>query len=257
MEKERLESLIIDYIDGTLSQEEKTEVERLLSSSNEASQMYLELKEVMDKMQAADEWKPKAGHERMFENSLRAASVVSQSSQIISFRPIIYKAAAAVALVMLGLAGGFWLNEKNRSANELAVLKREMRETKGMMMALLRNNQSASQRMLGANVALTISEADDEIVSALEETMLTDPNTNVRLAALEALSKFIDEPKVRSALAAALSKQDDPVVQIELIQLLVYMREKGVVNDLEKIIEDETNIQAVKDEAHSGILKLS
>ena len=257
MEKEKLESIIIDYIDGTLSDAEKAEFEQLLSNSKEASQLYLELREVIIKMDEVDEWKAPFGHEHLFENNLRAEIAVKQSSHIISFRPIIYKVAAGIALVVVGLAGGFLLNERNRSANELAVLRKEMSETKGMMMDLLRNNQSASQRMLGANVALTISEADDEIVNALEEIMRTDPNTNVRLAALEALSKFVDEPKVRSVLVAALSKQDDPLVQIELIQLLVYIKEKGVVNDLQRIIEDEKNIQAVKDEAHSGLLKLS
>jgi hypothetical protein len=35
------------------------------------------------------------------------------------------------------------------------------------------------------------------------------------------------------------------------------MKEKGVVNDLQKIVDDEGTIQAVKDEAYSGILRLS
>jgi HEAT repeat protein len=132
-----------------------------------------------------------------------------------------------------------------------------MAETKQMMLAMMSNDQSANQRMQGVNVALTISKADDEIVNALARTMLKDPNTNVRLAALEALSNFIQDPKVKLLLTNSLSKQDDPIVQISLIQLLVKIKEKNVVKDLEKIIEDDKNIQAVKDEAYTGILKLS
>jgi hypothetical protein len=46
-------------------------------------------------------------------------------------------------------------------------------------------------------------------------------------------------------------------VQIALIQLLVRLKEKGVVNELERMVEDEQNLKAVKDEASNGILKLS
>jgi hypothetical protein len=58
-------------------------------------------------------------------------------------------------------------------------------------------------------------------------------------------------------LISALSYQKDPVVQIALIQLLVDLKEQSVVDDLKKIVDDEGTMEAVKDEAYSGILKLS
>jgi hypothetical protein len=87
--------------------------------------------------------------------------------------------------------------------------------------------------------------------------MNEDPNTNVRLAALDALSKFYDEPIVRKALIEGLSIQKDPVVQIALIQLMVKIKEKGIVTDLQKIVDDEKTMEAVKDEAYTGLLELS
>jgi len=119
------------------------------------------------------------------------------------------------------------------------------------------NDQSASQRMNGVTVAYKLEKADDEIVNVLVKTMNEDTNTNVRLAALEALGKFQTEPTVRKALIASLSTQKDPMVQIALIQLLVKMKEKGVMKDLERMTKDKTIMRAVKDEAYSGILKLS
>jgi HEAT repeat protein len=106
-------------------------------------------------------------------------------------------------------------------------------------------------------VALTYERADDDVVDALVKTMNEDKNTNVRLAALDALSKFHQDANVRKALISSLAKQDDPVVQIALIQLMVKMKEKGVLKDLNRIIEDNNTIKPVKDEAYSGILKLS
>ena len=124
-------------------------------------------------------------------------------------------------------------------------------------MGFIDNQQSASQRLQGINVALTIQDADEEVVNALAKRMNEDPNTNVRLAALDALSKFHTEPHVRKVLLDALSTQKDPMVQIALIQLMVQMKEKSVVNDLKKIVEDSESMKAVKDEAYSGILILS
>ena len=126
-----------------------------------------------------------------------------------------------------------------------------------MMLAMMNNEQSASQRITGVSVAYQLEKADDEIVHVLVKTMNEDPNTNVRMAALEALSKFHTDPNVRKALIQSLSTQKDPVVQIALIQLMVMMKEKGVVKDLEQMTKDKSTMKAVKDEAYSGILKLS
>jgi HEAT repeat protein len=87
--------------------------------------------------------------------------------------------------------------------------------------------------------------------------MNEDPNSNVRLAAMDALGKFSNEATVRTALIQSLSTQKDPIVQIALIQLLVKMKEKGVVKQLEQMTKDASTMKAVKDEAYSGILKLS
>jgi HEAT repeat protein len=104
---------------------------------------------------------------------------------------------------------------------------------------------------------MEMEKPDDEIVKALVKTMNEDGNTNVRLAALDALSHFQNDPQVRRALVSALAKQKDPVVQIALIQLMVKLKEKGAVEDLKKIADDDKSIDAVKDEAYSGLLKLS
>ena len=87
--------------------------------------------------------------------------------------------------------------------------------------------------------------------------MNEDPNTNVRIAALEALGKFRNQPDVRKALIASLRTQKDPLVQIALIRLMVEMKEKGITEELERISTDEETLPAVKDEAHAGLLKLS
>ncbi len=111
--------------------------------------------------------------------------------------------------------------------------------------------------MIAVSQVMEMEKPDDEIVKVLVKTMNEDVNTNVRMAALDALSKFHHDPLVRRELVKSLAKQKDPVVQIALIQLMVQMKEKGVVNDLQKIVDDNKSMKAVKDEAYTGLLKLS
>ena len=170
---------------------------------------------------------------------------------------MIYRAAAAVALVAAGIFVGYWINKNQQQADQIAILHEEVKQTKQMMISMLDNQQSASQRMIGTTVALKMNKPDDEILQALIRTMNEDPNTNVRLAAFEALLKFQEEPMVRKALIGSLTIQTDPAVQITLIQFLVKMREKEIVKQLQKIADDKGAMKAVRDEAYSGILKLS
>ena len=258
MEREELETLLIDFIDGKLNAADRQVVEQKLVDDEAAYKLYEELREVIHaldntpKLAAPPSLKDK--FDRMLQAELAAAK---PDRKTIFFTPAFYRVAAAVALLVLGGGVGFWISTYQRQQDEIAKLKEEMRRTKETMMSMIGNDQSASQRLQGVNVALTIGRADDEVVRALVRTMNEDPNTNVRLAALDALSKFYEDPAVRKALIKSLEKQKDPIVQIALIQLLVRMKEKGVMNDLKRIVDDNEVLKPVKDEAYTGIMKLS
>ncbi len=259
MEKEKLESLLIDYIDGKLSEGDRSLVEQELARNEEAYMMYEQLREVIQLMEKSHSLEPGISLKRNFDKVLRAEqeSVQKPKEKVVSFQSYAYRIAAGVVLVILSVSIGYQINKNYRQEQELAKLKSEMDATKQMMMAMLDNQQSASQRMVGATVAYKMVKMDDEIVTALAKSMNEDQNTNVRLAAMEALSKFYQEPAVQKVLIQSLSVQKDPVVQIALIQLLVQMKEKSVIKDLEKIADDPVMLKAVKDEAYNGILKLS
>jgi hypothetical protein len=253
---EKLESQLIDYIDGKLSEAERKAVEQELMQNKEAFKVYEQLKHVIQSMNKAATLNPSPKLKQGFDQLLQS-EIASRKSATIFFQPGFYRVAAAVALLIIGGGIGFWISKQNDQQLEIAQIKKEMQATKLMMMAMIDNNQSASQRILGVNVALTIENADDEVVKALAERMNEDPNTNVRLAALEALSKFHQEAHVRKILIQSLSSQKDPMVQIALIQLMIQIKEKAVINDLKRIVDDDGTMDAVKDEAYSGIMKLS
>ncbi len=259
MEKEKLESLLIDYIDGNLSDAERAMVEKELEQTESTAKLYSQLKEVMDLMANSKTKIPGISLKQNFEKALQEEIERGKTTtgKQIFFQPWVLRVAAAVVLVMLGVGIGNWINTTRQRDQELAKLKEEVENNKRVMLSMLENQQSASQRVMGATVAYELNKADDEIVSVLAKTLNEDPNSNVRLAALEALGKFYQQAHVRKALITSLTTQKDPVVQIALIRLLVQMKEKQIVNELEKITRDGQVMKAVKDEAHSGILKLS
>lgn len=259
MDKEKLESLIIDYIDGKLNEEEKAGIERELAANENAYQLYEQTREVIRAIDKSAQLEPSAKLKKGFDELLKAEMEQQKpvTAKTIFFSPMIFRAAAAIALVLSGVAIGFWINKNQQRELELAKIQQQMEEMRSVMLSQLEDKQSASQRMMAVSQVMEIEKPDDEIVQALVKAMNEDANTNVRLAALDALSKFHQEPEVRKELIKALSKQKDPLVQMALIQLMVQMKEKGIVNDLKKIVDDNKTMKAVKDEAYSGLMKLS
>ena len=101
---------------------------------------------------------------------------------------------------------------------ELAELRADVR-TVGL--ALL-DHQSASERLLG--VAWSQRGESGQVVDALLDRVQYDENLNVRLAAVEALRARLDVPAVGAGLAAALERQDAPLLQVTVADALL---EKG------------------------------
>lgn len=255
MINETVQQKLIDYLDGNLSVEERKEAERMLTEDADLRTWFEQLKHVNSSITKSAEWKPSAALRESFEAALQQE--LKQESKQVFFSPMTYKIAATLLLLIVAGGIGFWVNNQWQQQREMAELKRQLQETKNMMMAMMNNELSASQRMMGVSVANSLPQADDEITRALFNVLNEDANTNVRLSALEALSKFHADPAVKSKLIQSLAIQKDPSVQIALIQLLVQIKEQSIMPQLKDIIEDDQSIKAVRDEAHTAILKLS
>jgi hypothetical protein len=257
MEREKLEGMLIDYIDNKLNTVDRHHIEQELVTNPETYKLYEELKEVMHMMDRSAKLEPTRNLKHGFEALIAGEMKAQGKTRTIFFQPSFYKVAAAIALLIICGVAGFYIKRQNDIiAKNDADLKALQVQTM-QMMAMMGNDQSASQRIQGINVSMNLNKPGDAIVDALVKTMNEDPNSNVRLAALEALSRFIGEKEVRQHLIKSLGEQKDPIVQIQLIQLLVKMKESGIVDDLQKIVDDEGTMHAVKDEAYSAIMKLS
>jgi len=251
MEKEKLEGMMIEYVDGTLNDADRKLVVEMIANDPAIAKLHEQTKKILHVLDSAADVEPSSKLKVNFEKFIREEQ--QKKGKVISFSLTqVYRIAAGIALVIsVGLAA-YWFQERR-----IETLAEQMQQTKALTMALLQNQGSAGQRLQGVSVSLQIVKADDEIVTALVKALETDPNTNVRLASLEALARFHEQPHVRAELVSALSKQTDPSVQIALIRLLVEIKAKDSLKELQRISTDELMLPAVQDEAHAGILKLS
>lgn len=175
-------------------------------------------------------------------------------ARLISFRPVSWAVAASVVF-LLGLVA--FLNRQEFAGSSLSENETEFENQKKAVFDELNNSVSANRRLAGALAACRLDSTDREMVDTLVRVMTTDQNSNVRLASLDALSKFYREKYVQRQTLASLASQDDPLVKTALIEFLVEMKETSIVAELFKIVADENSSKEIKDQAYSGLLKLN
>lgn len=156
----------------------------------------------------------------------------------------------AVVVAALLWSRNVWVEQPSASAADGFDNRRQE------VLVALNNSQSATQRLSGALAAARLEKTDKAVVDTLVRVMTTDASSNVRLASLDALSKFYRQKYVREQTMASLPDQDDPVVKSALISLLTQMNETSIAGELLKIVADETVEREIKDQAYRSLFKL-
>jgi hypothetical protein len=168
----------------------------------------------------------------------------------------VFQLAWSAALLILGVGMGHWLTQRDRAETDVARLQDEVRNMRQMVTLSLLQQQSASERLRGVDYAYRVQQSDTQVLAALLHAVNHDPNVNVRLAAVDALRKFAGSPAVRNTLGQSLAKQDSPLVQIAMIDLIVEMRDKGAANSLAALERNPAANKDVKERAGWGLSQL-
>ncbi|HEU4495509.1 MAG TPA: hypothetical protein VFR70_00500, partial [Flavobacterium sp.] len=123
---------------------------------------------------------------------------------------------------------------------------------------LINNQYSASSRLEGIALVKNFSPSDEKLIAILSEKALSDENTNVRLAAVKALSKHIENKEINENIGQVFLSQDDPFVQKELIAILADKNpsklKKEIETKLKELTLDPTTAVFVRDEAYAVLM---
>lgn len=163
--------------------------------------------------------------------------------------------AVAAALAVGGYVLGNYNAARDRQP-EVAELRAEVKTMRTMMAMSMLQQQSAVERLRGVSYSVALENPDREVVEALVETLRGDSSVDVRLAAVDALRKYAQRPEVRKALGAALPVQDSPLVQLELIETLVDLKDKPAAPELRRMVNREDVDPTVKTRLVKAIAEL-
>ncbi|HWF07312.1 MAG TPA: HEAT repeat domain-containing protein [Bryobacteraceae bacterium] len=166
----------------------------------------------------------------------------------------VWQVAIAVACLVVGVVVGTNLPRQNQ---EIAKLHEEITNTREMVALSLLQQESATERLRGVSYTGSLQRMEPQVVSALTDAVEHDASVNVRLAAIDALSKASNSPAVLQSLAQSLPKQDSPMVQAALIDYLVDARDRRAVSTLRQLAAQPDINPAVLERTHFALQQLS
>ena len=178
----------------------------------------------------------------------------SKLKNIWAFQPRL-QLAYSIGLLLLGLGLGYLFNRHDNK--QIDTLSTQVTEMKQMMMLSLLENPSASERLRAVSYTDDFQNVDVKVIEALLTTLNSDPNINVRLMTIEALTKLANNPMVREGLVQSIVKQDSPLVQSAMADAMVKLQEKRAVKNFQQLLKQNNLNELVKTKIEQTIKKLS
>lgn len=268
MSCERVKAEFPDYLAKSLSQEGSAAIQSHLAICGACRQELATLESAWSRLGVLEGARPGPQLRARFHAMLEEHQLElrSQPKRRVTFgdwvegwwpaRPM-WQFALGLLLLAVGVGLGRSSLEKPKHDGEIARLRDEVGGLRELLTLSLLQQQSASERLRGVSWSSQVQQPEEPVLSALLQTLNSDPNVNVRLAALDALQKFANIHEVRQGLLEALEKQKSPLVQITLIDWLVESRERKAVDVLTRI-SDEPQVQPkVRERARWGLRQLS
>ena len=246
-----IEEKIIDYLYGTPSPEEVQEMESLIKTDEQIKRVFEEMTQLKQGITELPRMTPDVNWVNEFAQKIERTSPVSQEQTRVIPMSFYAKVAAAAAVVLIvGLTVVNW--------NQRQVIQHVDQEIVALHQMMERSLQepSVSARIKAVNFSEQAQQKDQQVMALLSKVLHEDPSAHVRLAASEALNKWIHEENVRESLIYALKKEKDPSVQISIITSLSSSLDEGVKSHLEDLIKDENTPEFVKEEAEIGKFRM-
>lgn len=268
MNCESAKEQLMDWLSNQMPENERKDLETHLSACSECQEELNDVRQVwltMGKMPVPEpseqmhirfysmleEFKEVAiPHQRPAKGWLQQLRNLWQSENI-------SRLAYSFLLVGMGLAGGYWLSMRKTPdvayQQQISNLTSEMQEMRQLMLLTLLENPSATERLKAVGYTKEIKRADEKVLDALLSTLNNDPNVNVRLVTLEALYELANDPKVREGLVQSITRQESPMVQSALVDMMVTLQEKRSVKPLRELLKEKKLNAMVKGKIEKSI----
>lgn len=258
---------MIDYLDNILEDGARQEIEKHLETCEKCLDEMRESQQVLNFISNTEIVKPDDSLRINFYHMLHSQIKKSEDTERPSVRNTSipwykfnrYGVAAAIALLVCGTFIGMLIQGgliKSSASNDLKQLQSEVADLKKASMFTMLKQESSSDRIQAVRYADELDNPDENVIDVLVETLNNDKNVNVRMAAAYALSKFAYQRNVCDSLVKSLSLQNDPILQVTLINILAERKEKSALRPIQEIIANRSTLKEVRVVAENSIRAL-
>jgi len=266
MKCEQYRELFIDWNNNLLTADQQKELEQHIDTCPDCREELAELQQVWDGLGEIKTPEPSAEMKVNFQAMLKEykQSVSKQSAwhnlmdrfaafwQLQPRFPLAY--GLMIAVVCFG--GAYWLQHNSKQQQDMQALTAQVHELKQTMMLAMLDNPSASERIKAVSYTNNIKHVDKQVIDALFATLNNDPNVNVRLSTLDALTQLANHPEVRAGLIQSITTQDSPLMQSAIADVMLKLQEKRSVDPLKKLLKQKDLDGGVRDKIKETITKL-
>jgi Putative zinc-finger len=269
MKCEEIGELLPDYLQGSLKAEQDSLVEQHLVECADCREEVV----IWKKLSLLPVEKPGAESRERFEAMLRAYQTGRSDKASGGFerakrgsiwswlRSPVGAVAWSAALLVMGLFAGNYLGSRtthtNSDQDEIKTMHAELANMKQMVVLSMLQQQSASERLQGVSYSRREDQLDPQVMSALVHTLRYDGSVDVRLAALDALSRHGAQPQVHKGVVDALQEQQSPLVQVALIDLMLEWRDPDAAQRLRDFVQTPNLNPAVRQRADWALSRLN
>ncbi|MCO5946085.1 zf-HC2 domain-containing protein [Mucilaginibacter flavidus] len=270
MKCEQYEGLFAGWINNELKPAERETLEQHLNGCAACREELASMQQLWAMMDEVEVPEPSASMKTDFTAMLNdfkateankkgsSAGIRQQLGWLLQWRqkwPLAYT--FAIILVSFG-CGYLFFNLKGGSKQDkqMADLTTQVHELKQTMALALLENPSASERIRGVSYTTEIKHADKEVIDALLATLNNDPNVNVRLSTLDALTHLAGHPEVRLGLVQSITTQDSPLMQSAIADVMLKLQEKSSVKSFKELLKQKDLDHGVRDKIKETITQL-
>jgi uncharacterized protein YpmB len=264
MKCEEVEIKMIDYLDNNLEENDRQLIEKHLETCERCLDEFRDIQQVLNLISKEETIKPDESLRINFYHMLNSEIKKSEGRKTVSYNEPVtrwydisrYRVAAAIALIICGTCLGIFVHSElsfRYASNELKQLHSEVTDLKKTTMFTMLKGESSSDRIQAVSYAGGLDKADENVIQVLISTLNSDKNVNVRMAAAYALSKFADQRSVSDSLVRSLSIQNDPILQVTLINILAERKEKSALRTIQEIISNKSTLKEVRAVAENSL----
>lgn len=240
---EKYEQLIAGYLAGDLDEQSSKELEQLIENGEIDFIDFRAFEQLHEELEIVAVPKPSDEMRNRFFEMLSSEQEKLQSQKdnhlFNSLKKWVQSITApqlAYAFVFL-IIGGFIGNFTGNNADQIEQLSSEMESMRQIMMVSMLEGPSTTDRLRAVNISSQLPNADDRAIQALLFTLNNDPNENVRIQTIQALTRWGDIPQVREGLIRSIIRQESDLVIVALADAMVELGAEGAAQEFEKLKE--------------------